>query len=96
MLLSQTRLLQFRYTKICNSSQLKAGNPPIKVLEFDCENGVRILNEPKRLKHFFFKKVAHSTFCCLLSLQDLCTPGAWAPTCSLAPERRMMNGAPLR
>lgn len=83
MLLSQTRLLQFRYTKICNSSQLKAGNPPIKVLEFDCENGVRILNEPKRLKHYFLKRLltppsvacCHSRICVRLGHGH--KPAAW-------------------
>lgn len=34
------------------------------------------------------------TFCCVT--QDLCTPGAWAPTCSSAPEGRTTSGAPWR
>ena len=28
--------------------------------------------------------------------QDLCMPGVWAPTCSLAQVRKMMSGAPWR
>lgn len=40
------------------------------------------------------KTDAHSNYCWLCLLQGLCMPGAWAPTCSLAQERRTMSGAP--